>query len=135
ASQAEIERQLGTHGGHLDAIGACPHHRDGRPPYDRADHPCRKPNPGMLTWIAENSGIDLARSWMVGDHSSDVETAERAGLAGVVHVATGHGARERSLVAERMNLSRSCKTGPMVILEDSFPAALSRLLSVFCEPT
>jgi len=40
---------------------------------------CRKPKPGMLQAAAEKWGIDLARSFMVGDRWSDVEAGQAAG--------------------------------------------------------
>ena len=40
--------------------------------------------------------IDMARSWLVGDRAGDVEAARRAGLAGALHVLTGHGQAERA---------------------------------------
>ncbi len=71
-----------------DAVLACPHHRDAAPPYDHADHPCRKPNPGMIVAAEDILNIDLARSWIVGDHATDLEAGRNAGLKGGVHVAT-----------------------------------------------
>jgi D-glycero-D-manno-heptose 1,7-bisphosphate phosphatase len=56
----------------LDAIRVCPHTRQ-----DKCD--CRKPAPGLLTKAAEEFGIDLSRSYMVGDRSSDVEAGKAAG--------------------------------------------------------
>lgn len=44
------------------------------------DHPMRKPNPGMIHALAEKHGIDLDKSFMVGDMKSDEEAAKRAGL-------------------------------------------------------
>ncbi len=41
--------------------------------------PRRKPNPGMLLEAAAAHSLDLARSWMVGDHARDVEAGRRAG--------------------------------------------------------
>jgi D-glycero-D-manno-heptose 1,7-bisphosphate phosphatase len=40
---------------------------------------CRKPRPGMLLAGAAEFDIDLARSYMVGDRSSDVEAGIAAG--------------------------------------------------------
>ena len=40
---------------------------------------CRKPRPGMLRAAAEKWGIDLLRSFMVGDRASDVEAGHAAG--------------------------------------------------------
>ena len=56
----------------FDAVYYCPHDTD--PPCR-----CRKPQPGMLLAAAEDRGIDLAASWMVGDSESDVEAGRRAG--------------------------------------------------------
>lgn len=43
-------------------------------------HPNRKPNPGMILDAAKKHGLDLARSWMVGDQEKDVEAGRRAGV-------------------------------------------------------
>jgi len=45
---------------------------------------CRKPEPGLLTRAAEEHGLDLARSWMVGDILNDVEAGRRAGCRAVL---------------------------------------------------
>ena len=50
----------------------CPHH-----PHAGCD--CRKPSPGLLLLAAREQGVDLARSWMVGDILDDVEAGRRAG--------------------------------------------------------
>jgi D-glycero-D-manno-heptose 1,7-bisphosphate phosphatase len=82
---------LAAEGASLDAVYACPHHPMATPPYDHADHPARKPNPGMLDRAAAALEIDLSRSWIVGDHTGDLEAGRNAGLAGGLHVLTGHG--------------------------------------------
>jgi D-glycero-D-manno-heptose 1,7-bisphosphate phosphatase len=40
----------------------------------------RKPAPGMLTDAALRLGLDLARSWMVGDRWRDIDCGQRAGV-------------------------------------------------------
>lgn len=40
----------------------------------------RKPAPGMITDAAKNLGLDLTRSWMVGDRWRDIDCGQRAGL-------------------------------------------------------
>lgn len=75
----------------IDAVYACPHHADGVDPYRHPDHPARKPNPGMMTRAGRDLRLDLARSWVVGDRANDLDAAKRAGMAGGVHVLTGHG--------------------------------------------
>jgi transaldolase len=48
--------------------------------HDNADHcDCRKPKPGMLIRAAREHGIDLSRSFMVGDRWGDVEAGRAAG--------------------------------------------------------
>ncbi len=42
--------------------------------------PRRKPEPGMLLDAAKALGIDLPRSWMVGDRWKDVDCGKRAGV-------------------------------------------------------
>ena len=49
---------------------------------------CRKPAPGMLLRAARKHGIDLSRSWMVGDTLDDVEAGHRAGCR-TVHFDSG----------------------------------------------
>lgn len=45
---------------------------------------CRKPAPGLLYQAARRHGIDLARSWMIGDILDDVEAGRRAGTRTVL---------------------------------------------------
>ena len=75
----------------IDAVYAAPHHEQGQGEYAVADHPDRKPNPGMLMKAAGEYGLDLARSWMVGDKAVDLEAGRRAGCR-VALVRTGYGA-------------------------------------------
>jgi D-glycero-D-manno-heptose 1,7-bisphosphate phosphatase len=79
----------------IDAVYACPHHREGKGGYAHPDHPARKPNPGMLLQAASDLALDLKKSWLVGDKATDVEAAKRAGIAGALQVATGYGNAQR----------------------------------------
>ncbi len=93
--QDAILAALSAEGARIDAVYACPHHPNGQGTFLHADHPGRKPNPGMLLQAATDLSLDLGKSWLVGDKLSDIEAAERAGLEGALHVITGHGAAER----------------------------------------
>ena len=95
ATQVQIEALLAAEGAALDLVAACPFHPQARPPWRAAEHPCRKPRPGMLLLAAERLGLDLARSWILGDQASDMAAGRAAGLAGGGHLATGHGLAER----------------------------------------
>lgn len=67
----------------FDGIYYCPHGPD-----DGCD--CRKPKPGMIRQAVEEIGIDLNQSYMIGDKSTDVDLAVRAGFPGLL-VLTGYG--------------------------------------------
>ncbi len=94
AVQERMIEELAAVGARVDGVYASPFHPEGQPPYDRADHPARKPNPGMILMAADSLELDLARSWIIGDHASDLMAAKRAGLAGGLHVLTGHGTHD-----------------------------------------
>lgn len=75
-----------------DAVYAAPHHAQGQGEYRHADHPDRKPNPGMLLRAAQELEIDLTRSWMIGDKEIDLQAGRNAGCR-VALVRTGYGQR------------------------------------------
>jgi D-glycero-D-manno-heptose 1,7-bisphosphate phosphatase len=81
-----MRQQLADAGAHLDGIYYCPHTAS-----DECE--CRKPKIGMLTRAASEHGIDVARSFVVGDRYSDVLLARRAGARGIF-VRTGYGEGE-----------------------------------------
>lgn len=64
----------------IDAVYAAPHHPKAAVEGFRGDHPWRKPGPGMILAAAEELGLDLARSWLVGDAARDIESGLAAGL-------------------------------------------------------
>jgi len=78
---------------YVDGIYYCPHHPSaGEPPY-RQKCSCRKPEPGLLLQAAQDLGLDLARSFMIGDKISDVYLAHKVGAKGIL-VLTGYGKGE-----------------------------------------
>ena len=88
-----MRAELSKNGAKLDAIYYCPHHPSvGKPPY-KNDCNCRKPKPGMILQAEKELGIDLTRSYMVGDKISDVEFGKKMGLKSVM-VQTGYGIGE-----------------------------------------
>lgn len=90
---ALMKAALDAGGARLDGIYYCPHHPSaGEPPY-RQDCTCRKPRPGLLHRAAQELGIDLARSWVVGDREADVDLARSVGARSVL-VKTGYGRGE-----------------------------------------
>jgi D-glycero-D-manno-heptose 1,7-bisphosphate phosphatase len=57
------------------------------------DCDCRKPRTGMIVRAAEELGLNIPRSYVVGDRYSDIETGFQAG-ARTVFVKTGYGLGE-----------------------------------------
>jgi D-glycero-D-manno-heptose 1,7-bisphosphate phosphatase len=63
----------------LDGFYFCPHHPEGKIEKYAINCLCRKPEPGMLLSAAAEYGIDLGKSWMIGDILNDIEAGKRAG--------------------------------------------------------
>jgi len=85
-----MKDELARYGAHVDAIYYCPHHPD-----DGCQ--CRKPKPALLLSAAKELGIDLSRSYTVGDGEMDIK-AGRAASCRTVLVTTGH--NEKKEIAE-----------------------------------
>lgn len=81
AVEAEVLRQLGAD--LIDATFFCPD-------APGTSSTRRKPLPGMVLEAARDHGIDRARSFFVGDKTSDIECGRRAGVRTIL-VETGHG--------------------------------------------
>jgi len=62
----------------------CPHYLDGAVLMYAVECDCRKPGPGMFYRAADEHGIDLSASFMVGDILDDVEAGHRAGCRTVL---------------------------------------------------
>lgn len=79
-----MKREFAAQGARLDAVYHCPDHpTEGFGAY-RRDTPRRKPGPGMFFEAAGDLGLDLARSWCVGDRSTDIEAGRAAGVGTLV---------------------------------------------------
>lgn len=91
----------------VDDIRVCPHRQD-------AGCTCRKPRPGMLLDAAKALGIDLARSYMVGDRTGDVVAGKAAGCYTIL-------------------IERGYSEPALAVPDDrakSLPAAATRILSL-----
>jgi D-glycero-D-manno-heptose 1,7-bisphosphate phosphatase len=58
----------------IDRVEVCYH-----PGHGQSNCDCRKPKPGLLLNAARELGIDLVRSWMVGDRWRDIDCGYAAG--------------------------------------------------------
>lgn len=86
AINRRVVDEVAARGGRIGAAYLCPHRSD-----EACD--CRKPSPGMLLRAAREHGLDLARSWMVGDAVTDMQAGRAAG-ARCAMVRTGRGTAE-----------------------------------------
>jgi D-glycero-D-manno-heptose 1,7-bisphosphate phosphatase len=98
AVELALTRLLASNGATIDAMVACPYHRDGVPPWAHPAHPARKPRPGMLLAAQKIANVDLQHSWIVGDKMEDLLAGHYAGLSGGLHVLTGQGQVHREAV-------------------------------------
>ena len=80
-------------GAQIDGHYYCPHSPDAAVPKYRTECDCRKPKPGMALRAAEDLGIDLRRSVVIGDRWRDIGVARAVGARGIL-VKTGYGATE-----------------------------------------
>ncbi len=69
--EEKIKDLLAANKVHLDGFYYCPHSKN-------ENCQCRKPKPGLILLAAKNHGIQLSRSWMIGDILNDVEAGNRS---------------------------------------------------------
>lgn len=81
ATLADIHQRLcelvATEQGGIERVFVCPH----RP---EAGCECRKPRPGMLIAAAQQTGVSLRQSVLVGDMPSDMAAARAAGCSAML---------------------------------------------------
>ncbi len=82
AMEDKIRRQVEAAGGSISGFYYCKHLASEK-------CSCRKPEPGLILAAAREHGIDLHRSFMVGDSRKDVTAGERAGCKTIL-VLSGH---------------------------------------------
>lgn len=85
AVNGRLREMLKVGGAALDGTYYCPHHPDFSGPCD-----CRKPRTALYLRAASELGLDLAKSFYVGDKPTDVEPARTLGGTGIL-VRTGYG--------------------------------------------
>ncbi|CAK9250351.1 unnamed protein product [Sphagnum jensenii] len=76
-----LNELLKKFGAEIDHFECCVHHPD-------ANCDCRKPKPKLLQMSADYLGIDLSRSFMVGDRHTDVMAGIAAGCQGSIFLKT-----------------------------------------------
>lgn len=77
---ARMQAELAEHGAQFDGIHACTCLKSA--PGCR----CHKPSAEMALAAAKEHDLDLAQSWMIGDHDRDIQMAVNAGIPNTVRV-------------------------------------------------
>ena len=93
----------------------------GENPEDKASK-YRKPSPEMILELSRQLSLDLKKSILIGDRSSDLIAGSKANLKALFHVKTGHGSNERDAIKTMTNKSGKfiyeSKETPIYFLED-----------------
>jgi D-glycero-D-manno-heptose 1,7-bisphosphate phosphatase len=82
--------RLGIAGARVDGWYYCPHHPEGTVPGLGGPCDCRKPGTALPRAAQAAHRLDLARSWVIGDHWRDVQMGHAIGARALL-VRTGHG--------------------------------------------
>ena len=86
--QLRLAELFASCGATLAGFYWCPHHPEGVLPSHAIHCACRKPAPGLLLQAAQELGLSLEHSWMVGDTLADVTAGLRAGCRSMLITAT-----------------------------------------------
>src|SRR4030043_116157 len=102
-------------GANIDAVFFCPHYPGGKVPEYSHECDCRKPRTGLIDQARDAFNIDMSRSYLVGDHTTDLELAHHCNLEGIM-VRTGYGMGEISYILQQISIK------PCYIAEDLLDA-------------
>jgi D-glycero-D-manno-heptose 1,7-bisphosphate phosphatase len=98
-----MELLLAEDNAHVDGIYVCPHHPEAREERFRVDCDCRKPKNGLFVRAAGELGLDLGRSYVVGDRWSDLKAAACCGAKGIL-VLTGYGRGDLAYIGPQQRI-------------------------------
>lgn len=110
----KVNNELCRHGTKIDAFYYCPHHPEFG---DKIACYCRKPAPGLLIKAQTDWGIDLSRSFMIGDKADDVKAGAAANVTPIL-VSTGYGARQRHMNSTESTYTKDLLTASHFIAKN-----------------
>lgn len=94
-----ILKVLSDNGIGIELLYCCPHKKE-----DNCK--CRKPKPYFIEHAVNEYGLDVRRSFVIGDHPSDVMLAKNTGMQGI-YVLTGHGKKHRHEIDDDVIVKRN----------------------------
>ncbi len=109
----ELRSRIEHAEGRIDAFYFCPHRETKHLPRGVSPCACSKPSPGMLLEAAKDFELDLSRSFLIGDRSSDIAAGESAGCVTIL-VKTGKAGKEEGAMPIQ----------PKYVAENLYDAAL-----------
>ncbi len=113
----DLKKELKNNDARVDGIYYSPFHDDAIiEEFRHKNHWLRKPSPGMLKLAASEWDIDLSRSFMIGDDTTDIQAGLNAGCRTAL-VLTGKG-NETRLKLKEMGLT------PDITAENIYSAIL-----------
>ncbi len=93
----KMDTLLGKQGAYVDRLYYCPHHQDSGFKDEikslKFECDCRKPKIGMFIKAKNDLNINLEKSWIIGDSTSDILAAKRTRMRSVL-VLTGHAGKD-----------------------------------------
>lgn len=89
----ELRSRIEHAEGRIDAFYFCPHLEAKHLSPEDSPCACSKPSPGMLLEAAKDFELDLSRSFLIGDKSSDIAAGKTAGCVAIL-VKTGKAGKE-----------------------------------------
>jgi len=112
---------LTKEGVNIDGIYFCPHYKKGIIPEYTKVCQCRKPSTGMPERAAKDLGINLRKSWVIGDKFDDVKLGIAMGGKSIL-VRTGYGR------GEEQHLPKDCFNS-RVSATDNLKAGVDKIIS------
>lgn len=114
---SELRARVQSLGGRIDAFYYCPHLGPEESPGSHCD--CAKPSPGMLREAARDLELDLGRSFLVGDKSSDMTAGRTAGCSTIL-VLTGEAGRESGGIRAEPDFTAATFDDAAHIIDETF---------------
>lgn len=130
----KLDALLGEKHAYLDGIYYCPHHPDkgfeGENARYKIECECRKPNTGMIRQAQRDFNIDLKKSFIIGDTTSDIMTGINACIKTIL-VRTGYAGKDRKYDCRPDFIFENLKEAVDFIMDDyeKLSAQINHLIS------